>query len=599
VDGLVKRKFHTIFKKHIAVIILYIVLTIILTYPLLFLPSRALLGQPGDNMQHLWTPWQTKQALMSKSEGIFHTKYIFHPEGTSLLLHAVHPLNNFILLLFNLFFSLEYSYNLNIFLSFFLNALGAYYLCYYFTKDRVASFIGGFIFGFSPYQFTRALNHSYYASNYIFPLIFLLFFSLRDKPNLKKGALIAFLIIITPLLTDYYYLAFTLSFLFFGLFYYFIIAKAKSNREFLKLFLIAIGIALIALSPLITSTLLELNKNHYLHEGGTNIFVLDSFSFFTPSPLHPLWGRYTEEIYQRFTGNPCEATGYLGVAVVFLSFYGLIRWKGRKDDKSFFLWLIVITIILSMGASIHFLGHYKFSLDNRLFNALKLKEILHQFGYHKDFIGIPLPYILIRKIPILESALRAPARWIILTYLCLSIAAAFGLKALYYDNKKMRKIIIAALFFALILFEYLALPLDYSQFYLPPFYYEIQKDQTRYAILDIPFAEKLRKGSNYVANNYYQYLQTIHGKPIPIGQISRISKEMLHFLSCSGIYDFISLKNSDNLDINILKKEKIKFIVLHKKFIEDQSIRTKYINNLNSQLQTYYQDENINVYKIY
>jgi hypothetical protein len=597
VDGVVKKKFHAIFKKHIAVIILYIVLTIILTYPLLFLPPRALLGPAEDNMQLLWTIWQTKQALLSEKEGLYYTNYIFYPQGAKLLLHVVHPLYNFIVLFFNLFFSLEYSYNLMIFLSFILNAFTAYLLCHYFTKDRVASFLGGFIFSFCPYHLVRAMHHNYYVSSFLFPVIFLLFFKLKDKPNLKKALLLALLIILIPFLIDYYYLTFSFAFLFFGLCYCWIIEKKKINRAFLKSFFIAISIALIALSPLIISVLFEIERSHYQKPGGMNRFVLDTFSFFTPPAFHPLWGRYTEKIYQNFSGNPWEATGYLGFTIIFLSILGILKWKGKKKDKSFFIWFIIITIILSLGASLHILGHYKLSLDNPLLSTLKTKEILNRLGYHRDFIGLPLPYFLIAKIPILNMAIRAPGRWVVLTYLSLSVAAAFGLKALCQASKRRKKIFLTSLFFSLIVFEYLAIPLEYTEPPVPPFYYEIQHDRAHFALFDVPFKGQITM--DYSQYNYYLYLQTIHRKPLVIGRISRVSDEMYKFLVSSGLADFARLRGLKNLNINIMKKEKIKFIILHKKFIKQPSIRAKYINYLNAQLQIYYSDENINVYKIY
>jgi hypothetical protein len=594
---LVKERFHTPLIKHIFVIFLYIILTVFLTYPLLFLPAKALLGPLEDNTQHVWTPWQTKQALTTKGEGIYHTDYIFYPRGASLLVHATHPLNNLIVLFFHLFFTLEYSYNLTIFLSFILNSIAAYILCYYFTKDSVASFIGGLIFGFSPYHFARALHHSYYVSSYLFPLLFLLFFKLKDKPNIKKALLLALLIILTPFLIDYYYLIFSLAFLFFGLCYCWITEKKKINRAFLKSFFIAISIALIALSPLIISIFFEIERSHYQKPHGMNRFVLDTFSFFTPPAFHPLWGRYTEKIYQNFSGNPWEATGYLGFTIIFLSILGILKWKGKKEDKSFFIWFIIITIILSLGASLHILGHHKLPLDNPLLSTLKTKEILNRLGYHRDFIGLPLPYFLIGKIPILNMAIRAPGRWVVLTYLCLSVAAAFGLQALCQANKRRKKIFLATLFFGLIVFEYLAIPLEYSAPPVSPFYYEIQHNRAHFALFDVPFKGQMTM--DYWQYNYYLYLQTIHRKPLVIGRIARVSDEMYQFLVSSGLADFARLRGLKNLNINIMKKEKIKFIILHKKFIKQPSIRAKYINYLNAQLQIYYSDENINVYKIY
>jgi len=446
----IKDKFNHLLKRHLLIVLIYIVLAIILTYPLLFLPAGALLGPPEDNMQYLWTAWQMKQALTTSGEGIFYTNYIFYPEGASLLLHSAHPLNNVFILFFNLFFSLEYSYNLTIFINFILNALSAYLLCLYFTKNRVASFVGGFIFSFSPFHLMRAMHHIAYVSSYLFPLIFLCFFSLRDRPSSKKGLLMGLLIIMIAFV-NYYYFIFVLSSLLFGLFYFWISGKNQINRAFFKSVLLGIAISFLALAPLIISIMIELKSSHYPIVSGINRYVLDAFSFVTPLPLHPIWGRYTENVYRSFTGNPWEATGYLGMTVIFLAILGLAKWKKRKEDKAFFLWLMVITIVLSMGARLHILGYN----------------------------SIPLPYWLIERIPILNMAIRAPGRWIVLTYLSLSVLASSGISYLYQKIKARTKYFIIALIIGLISFEYLAIPLHYTKFLIAPFYYEIQKARER------------------------------------------------------------------------------------------------------------------------
>jgi len=67
----------------------------------------------------------------------------------------------------------------------------------------------------------------------------------------------------------------------------------------------------------------------------------------------------------------------------------------------------------------------------------------------------------------------------------------------------------------------------------------------------------------------------------------------------TGLFDFTSLKRLNYLNIDILEKEKIKFVILHKRFIRDSEVREKIINYLNSQFQIYYQDAIIQVYKVY
>ncbi len=575
---------------------LYFLFSVILTYPLIFL-NDGLVGPKEDNLNSYWGAWHFNKSIFNGNETLFFTKDLFYPSGASLLLHTLSPFNLSLEFIFSRIFSLSYSYNLVIFLSFLLSAYFTFLLCLYFTKDKWASFVGGMIFAFSPYHFAHALHHiNFTTGTYFFPLLALFFFKLRDKPSIKYTLLLS-LILLLIAFTDYYYLIYSFAFLFLGLIY-FICFHRETDKKFFKYTLYSIIIAIIILSPLVVSTLLELkNKTHYLL-GGLNDFVLDIFSFVTPTPWHPVFGGFAEKIYEHFTANPWESTGYLGFTTLFLSIFGWINNKERQKDKYFFILLFFITIILSLGSTLHVFGHDHISLKHPLIQSLRIDKILNFFGYYPKSLGIPLPYYFLAKIPIFNIA-RVASRWIVLSYLSLSIIGAFGLKKLLQKFSKEKKAFLYSIILGLIIFEYLAIPLEYTKLEVPSFYYTIAKDNSDYAIFDIPCITYVgRNYRNYVAGEEYMFLQTIHNKKLLFGVLSRPGEEMYEFLRSTGLFEFCESNYVTMLNKDVLKKSKIKYIVLHKEYLKQDEILFL-TNRLNHDFDFNFEDKNIKIYKVY
>ena len=557
--------------------------------PLIFLHD-GLVGPKEDNLQSYWNAWHFNKSICNANETLFFTKDLFYPSGTSLLLHTLSPLNLSLEFIFSRIFSLSYSYNLVVFLSFLLSAYFTFLLCLYFTKNKWASFAGGMIFAFSPYHFAHTLHHINLTGIYFFPLLALFFFKLKDEPS-KKYTLLLSLILLLIAFTDYYYLIYSFAFLFLGL-VYFIFFLRETDKKFFRYTIYAVIIAILIISPLIVSTLLELkNHTYWKYHVGYNTFVLDIFSFITPAVWHPVFGEIAKKIYSRFTGNFHESTGYLGITTLFLFIFCWIKNKGRQKYKSFFILLLLITSVLSLGPTLHILGYHSISLKHLLIRNWRIDEVLNSYGYHNKHIGIPLPYYLLTKIPILNM-LEDSSRCIILGYLSLSVLAAVGLKELLEKLNKRKKAIIYSIILNLIIFEYLAIPLEYTKVEVPSFYYTIAKDNSTYAIFDIPC------NTNYIANNEFMFLQTIHDKKILFANISRASKDMYTFLLSTGLFEFCHLSNLNLLNNDVLKDNRIKYIILHKDYLKEDEI-VSLTDRLKYNFNHTFEDKEISVYQVY
>src|SRR4051794_39802381 len=114
----------------------------------------------GDAWQHIWNLWWVKHALLDLHTNPYHTNLLFYPDGANLYLHTLAltaALLGIPLQLFGL--NLLATYNLLMLSTFFLAGYSAFLLCYYVTKNVWASFVGGFVFAFSPYHFAHLIGH--------------------------------------------------------------------------------------------------------------------------------------------------------------------------------------------------------------------------------------------------------------------------------------------------------------------------------------------------------------------------------------------------------------------------------------------------------
>ena len=76
----------------------------------------------------------------------------------------------------------------------------------------------------------------------------------------------------------------------------------------------------------------------------------------------------------------------------------------------------------------------------------------------------------------------------------------------------LKKILITFLISAIILFEYLNIPMTTMAVDRPDFYQQIGSEPEQFALMEIPIS------ANYTAGVEIIYYQTIHGKPVVGGQ---------------------------------------------------------------------------------
>lgn len=545
--------------RNIIVIVLFFLITIIYTYPLINNFTTYLAGNEGDGWQNVWNIWWMQESLIDNFQNPYFTNKLHYPQGITLALHTLSPLNTIIGAILSTFVNYITAYNILFVLSFIASGYGMYLLAYYISKNRIASFLAGFIYAFSPYHMGHGLGHLNLISLQWMPLFFLYFLKMLNKFN-KKNIILVSLFFIFNVLSSFYYAAFLLLICGLYLFYFFV--KEKDLLRIKKL-LPASLIVIILISPFFIYIASQLSISTFITTNDPEEWSADLLSYFIPSRIQTI-GNYFTGITNKFTGNYAETNYYLGYILIIIAIYGF--WKLRKRIFVQFLGLAsVIFFILSLGMHLNVIG---------------IRTL------------IPFPYLLLYKFIPGFSYTGVPGRFTVMIIFCLCILFALGLKEFQkrIKNKKLKQFLFVVI--SLILFiEYFPAPFYISRFRVPEFYREISKENDDYAIMD------LHKNPSQVL-----YYQTIHNKNIIGGYISRSTVNAEKFLvETPGIVEFYSEDINNNQNINLIiskyqrkyKYWKIKYLIIEsddkKAFIFENNIKDNII----------FKDDLITVYKLY
>jgi hypothetical protein len=489
------------FREHLSVLAAYALLTILLTYPIVFRLSSHLLGDGGDTNVFVWNLWWIKKALTELHTNPFWTDYVFYPEGVSLVFHSLVPFNGLLGIPLQAIAGIVPASNLIILLSFVLSGYGAYLLIRYLVADRLSAFVGGMIFSFCPYKFAHLLGHFDLVSTEWLPFYALALLKLTDESKRERIApfrCMVFLLLIA--LCAHYYLFYALIFT--ALFAAYRIRTHGSQvfweRDCRK-FATALGLFLIVFAPMLAMAgfdLLRGGADTVRGWGGATGFQADLLSFITPSPLHPLLGPLVKPIASRFRGGLPEATVFAGYLPLGLGLFAVARLRSTEPWVRFWSLALLVFFILSLGPFPRILG-----------KSIKL---------------IPLPYWLIMLTPVLNN-LRVPSRFDIMVMLSLAILAAFSCRWLL--GKLLSRVARMGICFFIvgaITFEYMAIPFPTFKASAPRIYEQIARTPGEFTVLEIPVGRTsgLTKGVGAFPPSFLFY-QTVHEKKLVGGYLSR------------------------------------------------------------------------------
>ena len=237
-------------------------------------------------------------------------------------------------------------------------------------------------------------------------------------------------------------------------------------------------------------------------------YSADLLAFITPQQFHPLWGRLLAVRSQAvFRATVSEYQVFAGFTVLILALIGTwSAWRGaaaaprvsgapRIPFQRLWPWVVLVFFVLALGPVLRIAGQTALLPGGR---------------------EIPLPYAaLVRVVPFMNIS-RSVSRYDAMVMLALAILAALGLNWLIARFRRGRWIAVAAT--ALIVFEFLPIPYPLSVSDAPAWYATLAQDTRPGSVLNLPM--------NWDRPNYLLH-QTVHGKPLVAGYISRDDPRML------------------------------------------------------------------------
>lgn len=459
----------------ISPLLIYLFLFIFFTYPTIHTFSSHFWADSGDGLQNVWNLWWVNKATTELHQSIWHTAYLFSPQGTTLFGHTLNPFNGFLAIPLLRFFTPMQTYNLIVLFSFVTGGFTMFLLAYYFSKLYFPSIIAGLIFSFSNFHFAHLEGHLQLVSLEWLPLFVLSFYLLLTKPRWWLAVLASVSLYLT-LLCDYYYFIYCLLFAAIILFWHFK-QSFRPNRT-LALFLI---ISLLTSGAHVWSFVSQHLYDPLVGAHDAQSYSLDLLAPFIPGE-HSRYQELTSWYWQNLPGDHNEQSVYVGITTLVMLFYAI---KKHAQFKSIVrLWFVLLSF----------------------FFVLSLGPELQIWGWRTS---LPLPYALVElTLPFLRLG-GVPARMMVMVNLFLGLIFTMGLSQLFPKRGRMLMIFI----FILLTIEYLPRPISISSPPLPT-YLSILKDLPHRGIILDTLNEPMLS----------MYYQSIHSLPLAGGSIARLPK---------------------------------------------------------------------------
>ena len=522
-------------------LVLFVVLTLILTWPLVAHLSTKLPGTATwafDESTFVWNIWYFKHALLDLHSSPLHSDLIWHPLGIDLILYTYNFFNALVGMPLLLAFNAVVASNVTVLLATALSGLGTYLLALDVLRRarpgagtshlRAGALLAGVIYAFASNRAVyAALGHYDIVTTQWLPFYALYFLRVLHRPNVKH-AVVAGLFFAMAALAEMTFASFLalLSLILLLVAW----RELRRRRRALAMAGLAALVALTIWSPALIPIAREFTGGNYALEGWGESIKLsaDAVGLVTPTNLNPLLGgneasgqnwrdalRAVEKGESRFGDINTVFLGWLTLALalagVFLARKRLAPW----------IWSALVFGLFVLGPLLQINGRYRFSADSLL----------------PEGVTFPLPFTLLHFVPFI-NANRAPNRFSVLLMLSLAVLAGYGVARLLVTVTTGRRedgagrarpisavsvpsVAISAFLAGLIILEHLAVPLPMTDARIPEVYRYIGAEEGDFAILQLPLGWRNSFGVLGSEQTNLQYFQTEHGKRMIGGNISR------------------------------------------------------------------------------
>lgn len=483
------------------VVALYLLVTMVMTYPLIVhLDNRWLAYRDIDTYTKLWDHWWLVRTI-SAGQPLNYTHDLFYPIGLDLTFHSISWTTTTLIALLAPLLGNIAAYNFNILFAVFTSAYAAYLLIRTLVQQRGAAWLGGLIFSLAPYHLAHTAGHPDLTQMAAIPLT-ILFFTHALTRSSVRAALMAAVMLALVCFTGLYLFEFTAISLLPAFIYAALPQKRwRAPRFWLVLSVFGLTSALLTsprVVPLISSpdALSSVIEEKYSAE----TLQTDLLAYVIPSRFNPIFAPIVEEIAARFEMNR-KWPAYLGVIPIVLIILAA-TWKKNRLVVWSWLLLGLFFAVMSLGPVLRFNGNI--------------------------YQDIRLPYAWLVGLPFIRIVAR-PDYFVLGLLLPLAVIAAIGvdrcLAALAQRRRAQSALLIALT--ALLLFEYWNGPYPGFELTVSPIYQQLAQEPGDFAIIDLPLGRRESKD--------YTLYQVFHQRPIVEGLSGRTPPEAYQYIDSNPL----------------------------------------------------------------
>lgn len=534
-------------RTHLSVLLIYLLLAVLLTWPTATHLATHLPGDGGDDPAIAWNLWWVKHALLTLRTNPLFTDFMFYPVGINLAFYTLTTLNALTAMPLTLTLGVVAASNLHMWFTFVIRGYGVFLLARYLLAGSSppgsgrgvatwpAALAGGFYAFASSQLFYVSLGQFNIASSHWVPYTIL--FALKSRRDLAslRWPVLAALFLTMQAWAEMTYASFLLVFVALYVAYEIITYHVSrithhpspiSNLPLALRNLLLLGLLFaLGISPLLAAMLPDMRAEGDFWVQGSGfaeVFSADLAGFLVPTVRHPFLGELvTRTEVGKFDQWQHVYKGqhiYLGFTLLILAAVGVVGGRrdasSRRGAASPWFWLVAALFFawLTLGPTIYVNG--------------------------KD-TGVPGPFVILQSLPFFKGN-RYPSRYSVLLALSLAMLAAMGMGVIWQrvisqhvtdgQERKVRRgqrifmLVICCVLFALFLFEHLAVPLPQSDMQVPAPYYDIAARPGGFTLLDIPLAWRNGfriTGPHHPGFMFGQFYQTVHGRRLLQGNTSR------------------------------------------------------------------------------
>lgn len=489
--------------KSLLLFALYLVLALVLTYPLALYFNTHIPGHDTDGPAQTWSLWWTRYALMDLGTVPFTTNALFYPQGLNLVAYTPAFLNGILSIPLQFVFGVVAAQNSTVLFALVSGAFGAYLfvreILVRWAPDQehreFAAVAAGALYGFGAWHINYVIaGHFMLISNQWLPY-YVLYLLRLDRGQWRNAMMLGLFLVLTAW-TELTYLPFLalLTIFYLG---FLLLTRRRALWLSLRQLVLTTIFAAVGISPLVIALALDFQRyGYYLAEGigRIQIFSAEPISFFMPPWWHPILGAWSESITRANT-----TYAFIGWAVLALAAIGVYRQRGSSYAH---FWMVApfLFALLMFGSTLYIGGENTY---------------------------IPMPFVLLRSIPFV-NANRYPVRFNVMLVLSLLPLFARGILGLWNARRMMFRLALVPML-GLLGFEQLVIPISLTDLQVPGVFETIQKEPGDFTILELPLGWRGSIVMQGKTDDVAQFFQTADHKRRLGGITSRFPDYKLRY----------------------------------------------------------------------